>query len=360
MENTTNLTASGDRMDNGNSANGNVEFALQTVVSILTVLFNLVLVVVLVRLKSSHLNPSSRYLLIYGAITHMCIGLILLARQLLPCIVFGVLGIYIAALSVSGYFLFAIDTYIAISRPFNYKIIMTSRLTKALILAACLFWAGLLLMSYLLGYLYSIVAKVSVSCTVNDGNLSPTALATTCGAILGTLVATMFTSTWNILLLKKITSRVVCQMQSTRHASTSAPNAQGPNESTAGQPAIPSQHAAFTVSGTMQGPSVSLHVNTNKKNKSTRHGRLMRLLMASLLMTSLCWPPLLVTTTMAGIYDTYNIDRSVLDSIRIRLAPLTAVDGIMHPIIAVVLSSEIRSAAWMLLPCKCKVAPQSQ
>ena len=348
MENTTNVTASGDRIDSSNSANQKVEFAFQTMVSILTVLFNLVLMVVLVRLKSTHLNPSTRYLLIYGAMSHLCVGLVLLARQLLPCIVFGVLGIYIAALAVSGYFLLAIDTYIAISRPFNYKIIMTSRLTKALILASCLFWAGLLVMSYLLGY--SLVSRATVSCTVNDGNLSPQALATTCMAITGTLLITMCTSTWNIRLLKKISSRVDCQMQSTQNVSASAPNAQCLNPS--GQPAIPSQHAAFSVSGTMQGPSVTLQVNTNKKNKSTRQGRLVRLLMASLLMTSLCWPPLLVTTTIAGIYDIYDMDRSVLDSIRIRLAPLIAVDGIMHPIIAVVLSSEIRSAAWLLLPCK--------
>ena len=348
MENTTNLTASNNITDSSKTTLQNVEFALQTLVNILTVLFNLVLVVVLVRLKSSHLNPSTRSLLIYGAISQMCIGLVLLARELLPCVLFGVLGLYFGAWVISGYFLLAVDSYITISRPYTYKSIMTPCVTKAAILMACLFWAGLQLMSYILGS--PIVSQATNFCTVNDGNLSPQALATTLVAMVVTLLLAMSISAWNIRLLKKISSRVGPQVQSTQNASTSAPSAQGLNVSN--QPAVSSNHAIFSVSETIQGPSVSIRVCTNRKNKSTRQGRLIRLLMASLLMTSLCLPPVLVTTIMAEIYDTYNIDRSVLDSIRVRFAPLIAVDGIMHPIIAVVLSSEIRSAVWLLLPCK--------
>ena len=356
MKNTTDLTASNNITDSSKTTLQNVEFALHTLVSVLTVLFNLVLVVVLVRLKSSHLNCSTRSLLIYGAISQMCVALIMLARELFPCFMFGVIAVYFGTMVISGYFLLAVDSYITISRPYTYKFIMTPCVTKAAILMACLFWAGLLLMSYLLGS--PIVSQATNFCTVNDGNLSPQALATIVVATVVTLLLTMSISAWNIRLLKKISSRVGPQVQSAQNASTSAPSAQGLNVSN--QPVVSSNCAIFSISETTKGPSVSIKVNTNRKNKSTRQGRLIRLLMASLLMTSLCWPPVLVTTTIAGIYDTYNIDRTVLDSIKIRLAPLISVDGIMHPIIAVVLSSEIRSAVWLLLPCKRKGAPQSQ
>ena len=196
-------------MDEGNSSKEYGSLVAQTLVGISTVGLNLLLAVILCKLKSAHLNPTTRYFLIYEVLSHAGLGIILLARLYLDlqyCFVIGAIGADLSALIITGRFYLALDSVVCMKKPYTYRFILTAALGKSFILISFCFWGVLMLIIIATGS--PVNAADSGLCSVNDGSIHPKVLVVFTSILLIIMLITVLISGWTIFLLKKATSKM--------------------------------------------------------------------------------------------------------------------------------------------------------
>ena len=326
MDNTTNATQniSANQLDENRA--GNISIAVLfslNFVSVVTIISNLFLTVVFLQLKAPRLRPSTKYILIYGAISQLCLGVAVVLRQFLGHISSSIAGIYSSSLVVNGLFLLSLDCFIAINKPYTYKFILTPRNSILAILLTVTLWTLLALVSPLAG----VEREAETSFFAGKSMLSPVAIIIYSTIILMVLLLTMYLSLWSILLLRRISSKVGSMHQGNNTQSNPV--------------------AIFQISNPTQ---VHLQAAPKKKNTlTTRQERLVRLLTVSLLITFLCWTPTLLVRLLTGIYDVYGMDISDLKYYKRIFGPIFMVDGLLHSAVSLLLSKEIRATAIALL-----------
>ena len=294
---------------------------LQILVSVLIIICNLMLVIVLSHLKSPHLKPSTKNLLINAAASQLWLGFGLSLRHLLGGIYIFVFGIYSGALVINGLFLFALDTFITIKKPYSYKLILTSRNSKLALFLTGSFWTGLtlLVLAPLVSYLIRAQRRSSFE---GVAYFQPGARIACCTTILVVLLLTIVLSIWIILLLRRISSKIGVAPRNQYDAASI-------NQSNAVE--------LFQISD----PSHQARLLTQARKPTL-----------SLLITFLCWTQLLIFGILISVYDIHAMDNSKLKAFRAISIHLINVDGLAHAIVFVLLSKEIRSAAKAFW-CKC-------
>ena len=239
----TNQNVSADAandMDEGNSSKEYGSLVAQTLVGISTVGLNLLLAVILCKLKSAHLNPTTRYFLIYEVLSHAGLGIILLARLYLDlqyCFVIGAIGADLSALIITGRFFLALDSFVCMKKPYTYRFILTAALGKSFVLISFCFWGVLLLIIIATGS--PVNAADSGLCSVNDGSIHPKVLVVFTSILLIIMLITVLISGWTIFLLKKASSKMenhadrgmVSSQCSSRTKNTTFTNDHPPGES---------------------------------------------------------------------------------------------------------------------------------
>ena len=307
---------------------------LRILVSVLTIICNLMLVIVLSHLKSPHLKPSTKNLLINAAASQLWLGFGLSLRHLLGGIYIFVFGIYSGALVINGLFLFALDTFITIKKPYSYKLILTSRNSKLALFLTGSFWTGLtlLVLAPLVSYLIRAQRRSSFE---GVAYFQPGARIACCTTILVVLLLTIVLSIWIILLLRRISSKIGVAPRNQYDAASI-------NQSNAVE--------LFQISDPSH--QARLPTQARKPTLITRQRRLVTILSVSLLITSLCWTQLLIFGILISVYDIHAMDNSKLKAFRAISVHMINVDGLAYPIVFVLLSKEIRSAAKAFW-CKC-------
>ena len=296
------------------------------------VICNLILVIVLSHLKSPHLKPSTKILLINAAASQLWLGFGLSLRHLLGGTCIFVFGIYSDALVINGLFLFALDTFITIKKPYSYKLILTSRNSKLALFLTGSFWTGLTLLAPLVSYLIRAQRRSSFE---GVAYFQPGARIACCTTILVVLLLTIVLSIWSILLLRRISSKIGVAPRNQYDAASI-------NQSNAVE--------LFQISDPSH--QARLPTQARKPTLITRQRRLVTILSVSLLITSLCWTQLMIFGILISVYDIHAMDNSKLKAFRAISVHLINVDGLAYPIVFVLLSKEIRSAA-KALRCKC-------
>ena len=290
---------------------------VQTTVGIITVIGNLLLASLLHCLKTKYLKKTTRLFLIYASLSHIGGGLLAIARPHLSgigCTLFSLSALYSGALVISGMHLLALDSLITLRKPYTHHRIMTLRTGKIAIGAVILAWASFIILIY---FISASPAKDTKVCSVSDGGVNPKGLAIFCMSLITMLMLTTIVQLSTIVTLKQNSAKVAPQQ---------APN----SEATA--PQVLNAQLPVPTGGT---PSTS---------KATRQGRLLRLLTFSIILISICWYPMLISSTVASMYDIFGLDTSGLDSYRVQLAALVIADGVVYPFLTIALSSELRTA----------------
>ena len=304
---------------------------LQVLLSVLIVICNLMLIIVLSHLKSPHLKPSTKNLLINAAASQLWLGLGLSLRHLSGSTYTFVFGIYSGALVINGLFLFALDTFITIKKPYSYKLILTSRNSKLAIFLTSSFLTGLTLVAPLVNYLIR-AQRLSFE---GVAYFKPGARIICCTSILVVLLLTIVLSIWSIFLLRRISSKIGVTSINQNDSSN-----------------ITQENAVELFQISNPSHQARLHTQARKPTLITRQERLVTILTVSLLITFLCWTQLLIFTIVISFYDIHGVDTSNLKVLRDRFMQLIAIDGLAHPIVFVLLSKEIRYTA-KALRCKC-------
>ena len=173
-------------------------------VGVLTSVFNAVLVIVLFKLKSRHLHPSTRYFLINESACRSCLGLVILFIMFTrsgTSASYKITAVFFASLVLNGQQLLGVDSYLAIVWPLKYKRLMASRRAKLALLTTTAFWTLCLL------------TLVLANCTegkedpnLNGSDHSPQAFVFICGTMLVTLLLTLVLYAWAIW---KLNARVL-------------------------------------------------------------------------------------------------------------------------------------------------------
>ena len=158
-------------------------------VGVLTSVFNAVLVIVLFKLKSRHLHPSTRYFLINESACRSCLGLVILFIMFTrsgTSASYKITAVFFASLVLNGQQLLGVDSYLAIVWPLKYKRLMASCRAKMALLTTTAFWT-LCLLTLLLAN----CTEVKQDPNLNGSDHSPQAFVFICGTMLVTLLLTV-------------------------------------------------------------------------------------------------------------------------------------------------------------------------
>ena len=316
---------------------------LETVAGLITLAVNVFLLVVLVRFKSQKLKKTTRTFMLFQTLNHTLMGLLITIRPYVAMTfcTFYISGIrYCGCLIATGILLLSVDTFVPMIRPYTHQYLLTSRLSKLLVLMSTLFWGTLCLV----GVPFQLPAPSELKkppCEFKDVDFRQEILIVIYVVRVVMMVLSMLLQAWTIKVIKQ--GRPPQAVGAAGGGLSHSPNAVNP---------VP----IHTVSISLQVPQLPPHTLTTMTSQGpsghvTRQGRLVRLLVVSQVTTFVCWTPLLCLSIAAAVLQHLGLSTETTAPHQKWTALLVWLDTLLYPVIVLSLSSELRAAARSLL-CK--------
>ena len=286
---------------------------VQVLVGSFSIFGNLIIARVLYDLPNSKLRKTTKILLIYVSISHCILSTLLVLRHFkLPCTLF-LIGAYISGFNaLSGMLYLAYEALIMVTKPHTHPRYVSMNICRLGILVSCLVSGCISLAAY-------ITKKHSkyIFCYFNNGIISPLLLFLIFNLVLAMILVT---STFQICTL-----RIMKKTFPTGSVSTS--NNVSMNQ-IAPVPVIiqPSQEVLNGSQSPLQ--------------------RLIKILTASLLCFVICWCPIISLIIVLSAYDKFEIeiDLQLRCQLAATLSGLTMLNGGLHAVVYLVMSTQIRQA----------------
>ena len=285
---------------------------IQVLTSSLTLVGNLLLIRVLYDLPNSKLRKTTKLLLSYVSVSFCMCSIALLGRAFqMPCVGFLAVVMATSINALGGMLWLALETFFMVNRPHTqHKFVSMKTCTIAILL------------SFLVSLFFDLVAFVtrrkgySASlCYTNNGMLHP-----------------LFVFLLTDFRLLMITVTSVVQWRTVRRLTNVVPI---------------HKQTTYTVSvlssnmETIPDPFIPKEISTGHVKKSPLH-KLTIMLSVTLLCFIISWTPLFICLIVFSLCELLSIEVRLKSQISVGLSSLVMLDGTLHVLIYLVMSTQIR------------------
>ena len=289
---------------------------IETTLGISTLAANIILLTILGSFKSKKLKKTTYYFMLFETVNHTFKGLLIPIRpyvSLNGCSLYAAIVVFADLQLVTGYLLLAFDSILPLIYPYTHQLKLTTRFAKLLLLMSTAFWGVVSTLSFLIKSSKTTRPGWD-SCIIGDGNFKEGLMIWVTVMAFLIMLTSVILQTWTARIIHKLrrTPTVATQMNNRNHANSGA-NAQ----------------------------NVPIPVNM----AMTRQERLVRLLLASLTSTFLCWTPTLILIIMTEVMSHLSLPTSDIIALRRWVSLLVWLDSVLYPTILLAMSSELRATA---------------
>ena len=281
------------------------------------ILSNLLLVNTLYSIRNLKLRKTTRQFICYVSIYHSLMGLVILVRLFWRyCLLLALGGVFTGANTLSGMFFLSCEMLIMLRKPQTYQNIVTLYRSKVAMAATSTIWLGFTIVSFMT----MDEPEDKKMCYMTNGMFHPVVLAVFSFLLLFIIIVTSIIQFFVVRKVRKV-SPCATIVQVT-------PQAPFTTDSSGQMPSVPSAASC----------------NTNQSRTTTRLHKLSKILSVSLTCYVVCWTPTVLSMLVNSASEVMDIKLLIDGQVMTRLSTLLILNGGLHVIIYLVMSTQIRQS----------------